>query len=162
MGNMAYNKNILLDPSKVPLITRFIREKRNEQKIRIFAADNIGYFDENELYIRNLPGTVGVWSGCQAGLRVVGIDSVGNIKGCASLNSVEFIEGNLRDESFYEIWFKENSFSYNRKFDVSMLTGRCNNCSKGAICRGGCRGACYFSTGFKFENPYCCYPKISK
>jgi MoaA/NifB/PqqE/SkfB family radical SAM enzyme len=56
MGNMADKRSLLLDPSKVPLITKFIREKRNEQKIRIYAGDNIGYFDENELYIRNLPG----------------------------------------------------------------------------------------------------------
>jgi len=158
MGNMAHKKNFLLNPEKVPLITKFIREKRNDQKIRIYAGDNIGYFDENELYLRNRPGTISAWSGCQAGLKVVGIDSVGNVKGCESLYSDEFIEGNLREESLAEIWFKEGNFAYNRDFDVDMLIGSCNNCDKGIICRGGCRGACYFSTGSKFENPYCCYP----
>ncbi|HEY3361280.1 MAG TPA: radical SAM protein [Methanosarcina sp.] len=158
MGNMAGKKDGLLEPAKVPLITRFIREKRNEQKIRIYAGDDIGYFDENELYLRNRPGVICAWSGCQAGLRAVGIDSVGNIKGCESLYSDEFIEGNLRAESLSEIWCKEGNFAYNRNFDVSMLTGSCKDCDKGAICRGGCRGACYFTTDSKFENPYCCYP----
>jgi radical SAM protein with 4Fe4S-binding SPASM domain len=158
MGNMADKKDVLLDPSKVPLITRFIREKRNEQKIRIYAADNIGYFDENELYLRNKPGTINAWSGCQAGMRVVGIDSVGNVKGCEFLYSDEFIEGNLREESLSEIWFKEGNFAYNRNFDKSVLTGSCKDCDKGTICRGGCRGSCYFTTDSKFENPYCCYP----
>jgi len=158
MGNMADKKNLLLDPAKVPLITRFIREKRKEQKIAIYAGDNIGYFDENELYLRGEFGTICSWSGCQAGLRVVGIGSTGNVKGCESLYSDEFIEGNLREESLSEIWYKEGNFAYNRNFDTSMLTGSCKDCNKGAICRGGCRGACYFTTDSKFENPYCCYP----
>ena len=158
MGNMADKKGFLLDPSKVSLVTRFIREKRNEQKIMIYAGDNIGYFDENELYLRSQPGMKYEWFGCQAGLRVVGIDSIGNVKGCESLYSDEFVEGNLRKESLSEIWYKEGNFAYNRSFDIGMLTGSCKGCDKGAICRGGCRGACYFTTDSKFENPYCCYP----
>ena len=159
MGNMADKKDVLLVPAKVPLITKFIREKRNEQKIRIYAGDNIGYYDENELYLRGEPGTICEWSGCQAGLRVVGIDSIGNIKGCESLYSDEFIEGNLREESLSAIWYKEGNFAYNRNFNIGMLTGSCKDCEKGIICRGGCRGACYFTTDSKFENPYCCYPE---
>lgn len=162
MGNMADKKGFLLDPTKVPLVTRFIREKRNEQKLMIYAGDNIGYFDENELYLRSQPGTMYEWFGCQAGLRVVGIDSIGNVKGCESLYSDEFIEGNLRKESLSEIWYKKGNFTYNRAFDISMLTGSCKGCDKGAICRGGCRGACYFITDSKFENPYCCYPGKTK
>lgn len=155
---MANKKDILLDPTKVPLITRFIREKRNEQKIRICAGDDIGYFDENEFYLHNRPGTICAWSGCQAGLRVIRIDSIGNVKGCEYLYSDEFIEGNLRTESLSEIWFKEGNFAYNRNFDIKMLTSSCKNCDKGVIYRGGCRGACYFTAESKFENYYCCYP----
>lgn len=162
MGNMADKKDLILDPAKVPLITKFIREKRSEQKIMIYAGDDIGYFDENESYLRGQPGTMCEWFGCQAGLRVVGIDSVGNVKGCESLYSDEFIEGNLRVESLSEIWFKEGNFAYNRNFNVNMLTGSCKGCDKGTVCRGGCRGACYFTTDSKFENPYCCYPGKKK
>jgi radical SAM protein with 4Fe4S-binding SPASM domain len=161
MGNMADKKGFLLGHSKVPLITRFIREKRNEQKVMIYAGDNIGYFDENESHLRSEPGMLYEWSGCQAGLRVVGIDSIGNVKGCESLYSDEFIEGNLREESLSKIWYKVGNFAYNRDFDISMLTGSCKDCNKGVICRGGCRGACYFTTDSKFENPYCCYPEKS-
>ncbi len=158
MGNMADRRAQLLDPSKVPLITRFIREKRNEQNMRVYAGDDIGYYDENELYLRGRPGVISAWQGCQAGLRVVGIDSIGNVKGCESLYSDVFIEGNLREESLKEIWTKEGNFAYNRNFDVSQLAGACEGCDKGPRCRGGCRGSCYFTTGYRFENPYCCYP----
>lgn len=158
MGNMSGKKEQLINPSKMPLITKFVREKRFDQKMEIFAADNVGYFDENELYMRSRPGEYCTWQGCQAGMSVVGIDSAGNISGCESLKAPEFIEGNLREESLYDIWNKEGNFAYNRNFDASMLTGACKDCDKGSICRGGCRGACYFTTDHKYENPYCCYP----
>jgi len=89
---------------------------------------------------------------------VVGIDSVGNVKGCESIYSDKFIEGNLRKESLQQIWTKEGNFSYNRNFDVNMLTGACASCDKGSVCRGGCRGSSYFSTGSLFESCYCNYP----
>jgi radical SAM protein with 4Fe4S-binding SPASM domain len=158
MGNMAGKEAYLLDPEKVGQITWFIREKRRSDDLRIYAGDDIGYFDENEPYIRNRPGTIAVWNGCKAGIRVVGIDSVGNVKGCESIYSDEFIEGNLRQESLEQIWFKEGNFAYNRNFDVSMLSGACAGCDKGSICRGGCRGSSYFNSGSLFESRYCSYP----
>jgi hypothetical protein len=39
------------------------------------AADDIGYYDENEIHLRNKCGQISYWPGCQAGLAVVGIDS---------------------------------------------------------------------------------------
>ena len=158
MGSMAEQKGFVLDPVKVPLITKFIRDKNLKEEIRIYAGDDIGYYDEHEPYLRKRPGTISLWLGCQAGLRVVGIDSVGNVKGCESIYTDEFIEGNLREESLEEIWCREGNFAYNREFDVSMLTGACAGCDKGELCRGGCRGSCYFTTGSLYENPYCCYP----
>jgi radical SAM protein with 4Fe4S-binding SPASM domain len=162
MGNMTGEKQFLMDPVKVPYVTKFIREKREDQKMRIYAGDDVGYFDEHEMYLRNRPGTISAWGGCQAGLSVVGIDSVGNVKGCESLYSDYFIEGNLRRESLAEIWTKPGNFSYNRQFDMSQLTGQCAGCDKAKTCRGGCRGSCYFTTDMLYENPYCCYPGKDK
>ncbi len=159
MGNMKAQKNFLLDPAKVPLITEFIRKKRLAQKLSVYAGDDIGYFDRNEMYLRTPPGVLGAWSGCQAGLTAVGIDSIGNVKGCESLYDDFFIEGNLRSETLEEIWTKEGNFSYNRNFDPSQLTGQCAGCPKASVCRGGCRGACYFNSDMMYENPYCSYPK---
>lgn len=158
MGNMAKNRGLALDPPKMPLITKFIRDKKERQEMRIYPGDDIGYFDEHEMYLRTRPGAICSWNGCQAGLKVIGIDSAGNVKGCESIYSDEFIEGNLRQASLEEIWSKEGNFAYNRQFDTSMLKGRCAGCDKGARCRGGCHGASYFTTGSIFENRYCCYP----
>lgn len=157
MGNMKDKKEYLLNPDKLSQVTAFIRRKREECGIKIYAGDNIGYYDENEPYIRTDPGVIGTWQGCQAGLRVVGIDSVGNIKGCESLCSDYFIEGNVRKEPLSQIWHKEGNFAYNRRFDVAQLTGGCAGCDKAEVCRGGCRGSCFFSTDMLYDNPYCNY-----
>lgn len=160
MGNISDSKDLLIKPDKIPLITKFVREKRYEQEMCIFAADDIGYFDENEMYLRNKPGEICVWAGCQAGLSVVGIDSIGNVKGCESIYSEDLIEGNLRQESFETIWTKPGNFSYNRNFDINQLTGKCAGCDKAKFCRGGCRGSNFFTKGTFFENAYCCYPQV--
>lgn len=158
MGKMGENRDLILDPARIPEVTSFIRRMRGRQEMNVYAGDDIGYYDENEMYLRGRPGSIAVWRGCQAGLKALGIDSAGNVKGCESLYSDEFIEGNLRQESLKEIWCKEGNFAYNRNFDLSQLVGRCSGCDKGQLCRGGCRGSCYFTTGSSFENPYCCYP----
>ncbi len=158
MGNVADKRTLLLKPQRVPSITRFIREKQGKDGMYVYAGDDIGYFNEDEDHIRNSPRGEARWQGCQAGLRVVGITSTGDVKGCESLYSDDFVEGNLRKQSLAAIWYNQENFSYNRKFHIEMLTGNCRDCDKGLICRGGCRGSCFFTSGSKYENPYCCYP----
>ena len=65
-----------------------------------------------------------MFSGCSAGLNTIGIDSIGNVRGCESLYDNKFIEGNLQNESLYDIWTSPNNFLYNRKFKKDMLTGK--------------------------------------
>jgi radical SAM protein with 4Fe4S-binding SPASM domain len=155
MGNWQTHKEHQLGTTQIRELTRFIKQKRDENKIKIYTGDNIGYYDDNEKYIRGLPGDTNYWSGCQAGLTVVGIDSIGNVKGCESLYDDLFIEGNLRKETLSEIWFNKDNFAYNRKFTPDMLSGKCSKCEMGVFCRAGCRGACYFNNGKLFENAYC-------
>jgi radical SAM protein with 4Fe4S-binding SPASM domain len=160
MGNMK--EDFVLNPDKIPLLTKFIKDIRYSQKIIVYAADNIGYYDENEAYIRSIPGNISVWQGCQAGLSVIGIDSVGNVKGCESIYSEDLIEGNLREKSLSEIWNDEDNFSYNRKFRAEYLDGNCKACKMGEICRGGCRGSNLFCSGNLYENYFCQYNKKQK
>lgn len=157
MGNFSDNREQQISMENIKRLTHFIKKKREEFRMAIYTGDNIGYYDVYEKDIRGLPGDINYWSGCQAGLTVVGIDSVGNIKGCESLYDDSFIEGNLRTESLATIWNKERNFSYNRNFDHSMLTGKCKECDMGVFCRAGCRGACFFTKGKLYENAYCVY-----
>ena len=152
MGNAKENENFLLDPKYVPYIIDFIVKKNKNKKLYVVAADNLGYFGENE---RRDPTSR--FEGCVAGLYAVGIDSVGNVKGCLSLYDDKFIEGNLQKESLKQIWTKDGAFSYNRNFKMDDLKGKCRGCDKGAICRGGCKQLAYFVTGNMCESVYCNY-----
>jgi radical SAM protein with 4Fe4S-binding SPASM domain len=136
-------------------ITGFFKEKSFSAELVMQTGNDIGYFDENENHLRNRPGHWGEWHGCQAGLSIIGIDSIGNIRGCESLYGEHFIEGNVRNEPLEKIWFRDNGFTYNRQFDRSLLQGMCTSCDKAEQCRGGCRGINYFSTGSVFHNITC-------
>jgi radical SAM protein with 4Fe4S-binding SPASM domain len=157
MGNMSENKSLEIKRDKIPLVIEFIKEKKDENKMNIYAADDIGYYHEYEKYIRGKCGEISFWPGCQAGLTVVGIDSIGNVKGCESLYADEFIEGNIRKRSLHDIWHDKDNFLYNRKFNKNNLSGNCAQCDMGDFCRGGCKGNSFFNKGYLFENPYCAY-----
>jgi radical SAM protein with 4Fe4S-binding SPASM domain len=130
-------------------------EKHLDAPFRVGIADNIGYFSESEGYLRGNPSGKAVFGGCSAGIRSIGIDSVGNIRGCESMYDSAFVEGNLRDKSLQDIWTDPDAFPYNRRFDVQKLTGHCHDCWYGKFCAGGCRSYNYFTHGKLYESLYC-------
>lgn len=162
MGNMAEQKNLILNPDKIPSITEFVREKNKDRTMVIYAADNIGYYDDNETYLRGRRAPVCYWIGCQAGITSVFIDSVGNIKGCGALYDEAFIEGNIRQTPLADIWNDRDRFAYNRRFETTLLQGRCKGCDVGDACKGGCRASNFFNTKSLYENAYCCRARLPK
>lgn len=132
----------------------FVKRIKNTAKFAVGIADNIGYYTKDEGTLRG--GENSYFSGCSAGLTNIGIDSVGNVRGCESMYDEHFIEGNLRERSLKEIWEDENAFSYNRKFKKELLTGKCAECEYGEYCAGGCRSYNYFTNNKKlYENILC-------
>lgn len=134
-------------------VIRFVYKAAETAPFAVGVADNIGYFTPEEGSIRGMRGAF--FKGCGAGLTSIGIDSVGNVRGCESMYDDFFIEGNLRERSLRDIWEDPASFRYNRGFDESMLTGACASCPMGSVCAGGCRSYNWFTTGSLYENPLC-------
>lgn len=133
-------------------LIEFIKKYRllaAEHNLELLRADGTGYFFETD--VRKPP-----WHGCPAGLVSAGITSDGKLKGCLSLPD-EFIEGDLRTRSFWDVWFDPVSFQYNRNFSASDLGANCMNCDKGKQCRGGCCAISYGHTKYFHNDPYCSY-----
>jgi radical SAM protein with 4Fe4S-binding SPASM domain len=151
MGNALSNSVDVYFNSKEVL--KFIREHRGKQSFYIAAADNIGYYDENEPFVRRVDGSA--FAGCSAGLSIIGIDSTGNVRGCEALYHERFNEGCLRERTLIDIWTDPDAFSYNRKFTPDLLTGKCAGCPHGDVCAGGCRSYDRFTTGRLYEHPLC-------
>lgn len=136
-------------------VIRFVEAHLGKAPFALGVADNIGYYTQSEGYLRgNLSGKA-VFLGCRAGLTNIGIDSVGNVKGCEALYDPKFIEGNLREKSLAEIWNDPDAFFYNRRFRRTDLTGKCASCPHGGRCAGGCRSYNYFTHGKLYESPGC-------
>lgn len=153
MGNAAlYGVDHRFDFHKA---INFVRDNMRDVPFMMGVADNIGYFTPEEGSIRGNMSGKAYFRGCAAGISSIGIDSAGNVRGCESMYDERFIEGNLREKSLREIWEGEDSFSYNRRFVPSMLTGSCAECEMGRYCAGGCRSYNYFVHGKLYESPYC-------
>lgn len=117
--------------------------------IDLAPGDNFGYF--THLDTRQPP-----WRGCSAGFVSCGITSDGKVKGCLSFPN-ELIEGDLRKNDFWDIWFHPKSFAFNRQFSLKDLGPECDECEKGDNCRGGCSAMSYGYTGRFHNDPYCFY-----
>lgn len=153
MGNAANGGiDYQIDPCAV---MRFVKLHLDSAPFILGVADNIGYFSEDEGYLRGNQSGLAFFRGCSAGLSSIGIDSIGNVRGCESMYDERFIEGNLRKCALKDIWNDPKAFSYNRAFNADMLTGRCKNCAYGQFCAGGCRSYNYFVHGELYESPMC-------
>ena len=150
MGSAAKGVDVKFDTRQV---LAFIRKTSENAPFYVGAADNIGYYTPEEGFVRGLPGTV--FTGCSAGLSMIGIDSIGNVRGCESMYDPRFNEGNLRTRTLRNIWDDPQAFAYNRAFRTDLLTGKCAACRHGPICAGGCRSYNWFAGGKLYESPLC-------
>ena len=151
MGNA--NDNAVSVAFSAKEVLRFVAETAPSAPFRVGVADNIGYYTPEEGRLRGAPNAR--FEGCSAGLTTLGIDSVGNVRGCESMYDERFIEGNLRERSLADIWTEQSAFAYNRNFTTELLTGACEACKHGEVCAAGCRSYNYFTTGRLYENCLC-------
>jgi len=94
--------------------------------------------------------------GCLAGIGVCFISHIGKVYGCGYM-PVE--AGDLRLQSFSEVWQGSRLFAELRDFDA--LEGRCGMCEFKRVC-GGCRARAYGVTGnYLAEEPFCSYRPVT-
>ena len=153
MGNAS--SGILSTEIDFRRVIRFVEEHIASSDFAIGIADNIGYYTESEGTLRGNTSGRAVFLGCCAGLSNIGIDSVGNVRGCESMYDEAFIEGNLRERSLDDIWNDPGAFSYNRQFTPDLLEGACRECGYADRCAAGCRSYNYFTHGKLYASPCC-------
>lgn len=160
MGNLSHNKELIAEPEIVNDIIDFSYETMKEGKINIDLADCIGYYTDKDALIRsNLQHKdVYNWNGCGAGIYNFGILNNGDILGCTSIRSKDFIEGNIRERNLIDIWNDKKSFMWNREMKKEDLKGTCSKCQYGQLCRGGCSNIRLTHNNTIYsENKYCSY-----
>lgn len=161
MGNLKERPDWVLEPEQINDVIDFCFKTAQEGRIKIYPADCIGYYTNKESIIKRYAyetNNVSVWNGCNAGVLGFGLLHNGDILGCTSIRSKEFIEGNIKERPLREIWEGENAFSWRRNMKKSQLSGKCRTCTYGSKCLGGCPNTRMTMNGSIYEeNEYCAY-----
>jgi AdoMet-dependent heme synthase len=133
IGNLS--KDMALSDEEFVQLAKKVSEYKKElsEISHVFVGDSLGYFCEYNIREEE-------WQGCLAGLNHCAIGPEGEIKGCP-IQPDEFIEGNIRDENFIDIWRDKNSFKYNR--NPSPLEKHCKKCKYSKQCKAGCKTSMY-------------------
>ena len=122
-----------------------------DKPLNITGTNCMGYYSDDSPFCSDN------WTGCQAGMSGIGIDSNGNVRGCLSIKDNGFIEGSLKEMKLADIWNRPGSFRYNREFTPDKLGGVCGDCEFGPQCRGGCTSMAHSIFGNPWEQPYCTF-----
>lgn len=134
LTNMLLNDEIKLNFKIVPpnesqvfWLYYFPLEYYNKLNLLSLWGQNI----ENKNFKRELS--------CQAGIAACYINSFGKVYGCELISSMdEFIAGNIRYESFKDIWNNSEVFNKLRKIKFKDINGKCSKCPH-EWCGAGCR-----------------------
>ena len=157
MGRAADEPDLLLEPYQMlevmPMLAR-IKQRADERDVRMWPGNNIGYFGPYEASLRgNMPR--GHMSSCGAGRSTLGIEANGNIKGCPSLSTEDWVGGNIRDNGLQDIWERADALRFTRDRTVNDLWGYCRDCYYNDVCRSGCSWTSDVLFGKPGNNPFC-------
>ena len=157
MGRAADDPGLILEPHQVlevmPMLAK-LKKRAVEEKILIWPGNNVGYFGPFESVLKgNFPR--GHMASCGAGRSTLGIEANGDIKGCPSLPTADYVGGNLRDYALKEIWERAPALRFTRDRTVDDLWGYCRGCYYADTCRAGCSWTSHVLFGKPGNNPFC-------
>lgn len=132
IGKAAIDADLFLSKEKLRELLIFLKEK-SKNKFPIFIGENLGFLGEFDAALHKND-----FFYCGAGIVSCCIGADGKVRGCPELPSTkEFIQGDLVEKSFSEIW--SNGFQEYREEKPQNLDKYCLNCKDWVLCRGGCR-----------------------
>lgn len=133
--------DMLVRPTCAPHYYRVVLQKAKEEKVK---------FER-----RNLKFSTGGSKGCIAGQLICLINVDGDVFPCSYFPKSA---GNVRKQSFKEIW--EDSELFRELRDFKTYKGKCGSCEYINVC-GGCRARAYSIYGdYLEEEPFCGYMPV--
>lgn len=157
-GNAADHPEILLQPYmmlEVFEVVGRLLERGAQGSMRLWPANNLGYFGPHEAALRGRQKVGGHYKGCIAGRHALGIEADGTIKGCPSLGGPANAAGNVRERPLAEIWGAAPQLQFTRVRTVDDLWGYCRECYYNDVCMAGCSATSEPLLGRPGNNPFC-------
>jgi len=158
MGRAADADDLWLQPYDLLDVLPRIAEARrrcDERGVKLWPGNNVGYFGPYEHLLRGDRTRSGYSSGCGGGVRVIGLEANGDVKGCSAMGSEGFVGGNVRNRPLREIWDLAPELRFARGFVLDDLWGFCRDCYYAEHCKGGCLWTSSTLLGRTGNNPYC-------
>jgi radical SAM protein with 4Fe4S-binding SPASM domain len=125
IGRAKENKQLQLDPVRFSSLFEFIKQTRNENKIKL----NYGC----EGFLGNYEGEVrDNFFHCKAGINIASVLADGSIAACPNLRG-NFVQGNIYKDNFADIWEHKYAKFRNRNW---TKTGACSECEFYKYCEG--------------------------
>ena len=155
-GNAADNAEIILQPYRfLELFEQLDRivDRALARKVRIWPANNLGYFGPFEAKLRFTQKLH--YRGCTAGKTTLGIESDGTLKSCPSLGGPVNVAGSWREHGFAQLWAGAPEMTYIRRRTLDDLWGYCRECYYAETCMSGCTAANEPLLGRPGNNPFC-------
>jgi radical SAM protein with 4Fe4S-binding SPASM domain len=139
----------LVTPTEQDEILRWVAKECRKRtiEVKVTCAPQYGRVVREVLTEAERKGMMG--SSCLAGTSFVFVSRTGDVCPCGYL---PVVAGNVREESFPEIWESSPVFLDLRK---RALLGRCGGCEYRKVC-GGCRARAYAKTGDYLESDPLC------
>jgi radical SAM protein with 4Fe4S-binding SPASM domain len=158
LGRAADRPQMLLQPydllTLVPRIAR-LKQQARADRILLMPGNNLGYFGPEEALLRSLNAQdEDHWQGCQAGRYVMGIESDGAVKGCPSLQTLNYVGGSLATRTLDSLW-NDPTVGFARSRTPDSLWGFCKECEYAGVCMGGCTFTAHAFFGRPGNQPYC-------
>jgi radical SAM protein with 4Fe4S-binding SPASM domain len=154
MGRVVDRPDLLLEPyhliEVMPAIAR-IKTRADALGIVVWPGNNLGYFGPHEAALHN----GGHYPSCGAGWSVLGIESNGNLKGCPSLPSAEYVGGSVREHALNDLWERAPALRFTRDRGPDELWGFCKDCYYAPACKAGCSWTAHSLFGRRGNNPFC-------
>jgi radical SAM protein with 4Fe4S-binding SPASM domain len=157
-GNAADQPDLLLQPHMLLQVfdtLEVMLARAEEIGVRIWPANNLGYFGPLEAKLRGRQKSGAHYKGCVAGVAQIGLEADGAVKGCPSLGGPENVAGNVREHSLRELWTRAHQLSYIRERTKYDLWGYCGECYYADMCRAGCTATGEPLLGRAGNNPFC-------
>jgi radical SAM protein with 4Fe4S-binding SPASM domain len=129
-----------LSSDDLSLFPEFPQFEKATQELGIYLTKHFGKGNETKAFASSKfpPNNLQ----CQAGIRVLSIDPIGNIYPCQSLHKKEFLCGNILHDDLKEI-YRESEVLRNCRRITAETKIICSECDLKYICGGGCKALAY-------------------
>lgn len=148
IGRAKANDEILLDKDGYNYVFNFIKEKRQEGKIKLEYGCSHYLGVDNEMELRDY------YFNCGTGIHIGSILSNGDIFACPNIERrKELIQGNIRKDNFVDVW--ENKYELFRKKRANT-NAKCKRCKSYKYCHGDS----FHTWNFDDNKPNICMKEI--